>query len=431
MFTYMIKRHLDRGGRALVFTHRKELLKQAGSTFEKFDLEPELITAGSHSDLSKPLHVSMIETFDRRKENYSIFLKQKTLIVIDEAHLNSFTKVFDYISKDTTVIGATATPYRKGKGIPELKEFYQDLVQEVDTPELIDLGFLCEAKTYAQHMDLSNAKKRGDDYDVSDLYETNEVYVGVVENWQRLAPNTKTLLFSSNVSNSKQVCEQFNKQGFIARHIDGKTPKKEREAVLEWFDKTPDAIVCNCGILNAGFDQPDIETIILYRATTSLPLFLQMCGRGSRLAPNKTHFNILDFGNNVNRLGFWQEPREWSLSNDKKRSTKETLQPLKDCPKCFASLSLNTKVCPHCGHEFKKTKEQVFAELELLDYVDLKKLIKNANFEELEMIAEAKGYKKGWVYYQLKTLKELQDYAKYKGYNPKWAHYQINKRLDD
>src|SRR5690625_5481532 len=98
--------------------------------------------------------------------------------------------------------------------------------------------------------------------------------------------------------------------------------KKERKEVLDWFDCTDDAALCNCSVLTTGFDQPDIETIILYRATTSLPLFLQMCGRGSRIHPGKKHFNILDFGENINRLGFWEEPRTWSLEKEDRKSTR-------------------------------------------------------------------------------------------------------------
>src|SRR5690606_41971324 len=64
------------------------------------------------------------------------------------------------------------------------------------------------------------------------------------------------------------------------------------ESVLKWFADSPNGILCNVGILTRGFDQPDIEVVILYRATKSLPLFLQMVGRGSRTTPTKKDFYI-------------------------------------------------------------------------------------------------------------------------------------------
>lgn len=431
MFTYMIKEHLEKGGSVLLFTHRKELLNQAGGTFSKFDLNPELITAGSNPDLTKNLHVSMIETFSRRKKEYCDFIKKKSLIVIDEAHLNTFTKIFDYIDKNTFVIGATATPYRKGKDTPALSEFYTDIVQEIDTPELLSLGFLSPAHTYGVKVDLSKAKKKGDDYNLTDYYDKNKTYKGVVSNWKRIADNTKTILFSSNIESSITVCNEFKANGYNAKHIDGNTPKNERESILEWFDKTPNAIICNCGILNAGFDQPDIETIILYRATTSLPLFLQMCGRGSRLSPNKTHFNILDFGNNISRLNYWEHPRKWSLEKDKKRQTKEDAINLKECKKCSALVSLSVKICPYCGKEFvkeqKEKDEEEIAYLELLPKKQImRKSLKQDN-KTLVRYCKAKLISPSWVLHNKKNKQDALDFISLMGYKKGWLHYNKDR----
>jgi superfamily II DNA or RNA helicase len=201
----MVAEHLKKGGRALIFTHRTELLNQAGSSFEKFGLSPLFIRQGEKPDLSNNLHVAMIETFERRKDDLSLFLQQKTLIIIDECHINNFTKIFDYIGRDTIVIGATATPYRKGADIPALSEFYTDIVQDIDTPDLIKLGFLSEAESYGVKIKMDKLTKKCDDYDTSKYYSEPKMYEGVVENYVRLVTNTKTLLFASNVKSSIEV----------------------------------------------------------------------------------------------------------------------------------------------------------------------------------------------------------------------------------
>ena len=64
-----------------------------------------------------------------------------------------------------------------------------------------------------------------------------------------------------------------------------------------------------------------------------------------------------------------------------------------------------------------------------MSYSEIKEEIKSADFTKLEAIAEAKGYKKTWIYHQLKNIKDIQDYAKFKNYNQKWVHYQIQQRL--
>ena len=78
-----------------------------------------------------------------------------------------------------------------------------------------------------------------------------------------------------------------------------------------------------------GYDYKPLETIIVLRATTSETLWLQMIGRGSRIYENKSHFNILDFGSNAERLGLYKQDREWVL--DGNYSTSEGVAPVKEC----------------------------------------------------------------------------------------------------
>lgn len=424
MFTYMISEHLKRGGNVLVLTHRTELLKQSGSSFQKFGLSPEYITAGSKPDLTAKLHVCMVETLERRKEAYSEFIQSKSLVVIDEAHLNIFTKILPSISEKAFVIGATATPLRKGKTVPSLDEFYGAIVQKIDTPELIEQGFLSRAETYGMPISLKGIKRRGNDYDTSQYYEENKTYLGVVKNWKRLSEHKKTILFASNVKSSKRVCEEFNASGYKAKHIDGNTPKNEREAILEWFDKTPDAIVCNCGILNAGFDQPDIECVILYRATISLPLYLQMCGRGSRTTSTLNTFKILDFGENVKRHGFWEDDRVWSIE---KATVREMAAPVKDCPKCMAMLPTQAKECQYCGHVFPvKVTEAEEIELKLLDKAKIVREFKTMNNRQLAEACKDKTIKASWVLHNKTDKEDARDFLREMGYKKSFEF--VNKK---
>lgn len=425
MFSYMVKKHIDKGGRVLVFTHRDELLTQAGGAFERFGLKPDYITADNKPDLTKPLHVAMIETFNKRKDDYSLFLHQKTLLVIDEAHLQNFTKIFEYIPDSAIVIGATATPFREPKAI-QMGEFYTSLVHEVDTKDLIKLKKLTPARSFGVEIDMKGMKKTSTDYDTSKYYEENKLYEGVVKNWEKHSLNEKTILFASNIKSSKDVCEEFVRKGYNAKHIDGKM-KKERKEILDWFDKTPNAILCNCGILTAGFDQADIKTVILYRATTSLPLFLQMCGRGSRLFPGKKYFKILDFGNNIQRHGFWEDDREWKLTYKKK---KDKLQesPIKICPKCDAMNRASAKTCIGCGFVFpipEPTKEEVI--LKELRKIETKgKRLSEMTMEELITLQLSKKYKSSFIWRVVRTRKDLSltKYAIAMNYSDGWIYRQ-------
>ena len=443
MFGYMISRHLDRGGRAVVFTHREELLRQTGGVFDNY----EPIRSNTKPDLSAPLHIGMVETVSRRlsRPEWSEWLTSRSMVVIDEAHLSIFDKVFPWLSDDTIVIGASATPYRRGKKLPELSTFYHSIAQGVDTPDLIEQGYLAPARTYGIDIDLSGVKLRGGEFDLSGVYEENRTYEGVVKNWKRHTPGTKTLLFAANVDASKRVCQEFCENGIEAKHIDGNTSAAEREAALEWFASTDDAVLCNCGILTAGFDQPDIKTIILYRATTSLPLFLQMCGRGSRTAPGKTHFTILDFGNNIRRLGHWERPRTWSLQNDTRRVSRNDAAPVRICPSCDAMNFAGASVCVGCGYEFPRNKQEGSEEVDLSELAyngavlpdELDKPTSEMNVLELierarhGSVETGRPYRVGWIVSQLRGRptfeRDLWTLAKVKGYKKGWVFMQ--KRL--
>lgn len=434
MFTYMVSRAVERQKKCLIVTDRTELLTQAGGSLQKFGLKPiEIKPNKKIKSLNGCLYVGMAQTLKRRLKDqmYIDFINNLDLIIFDEAHKQEFNDLMPFINNNTTVIGATATPHRDGNQI-SLHEFYKNIVEVVTIGELIKNGFLAKPHTYGVKVDLSNVRTKAGEYDqeqVAKMYDEVKMYHGVYENYIKLTPNKKGIIFASNVASSVQLVQDFKDKGLPIEHIDGNTPQGERKRILEWFRNTPNALISNVGILNAGFDEPNIEVVILYRATKSISLFLQMCGRGSRTTENKKDFTILDFGNNVHRHGFWEQERKWDLVKKKK---KDGLAPIKECPECACLLQARLMECPECNHIFEKSEkdkeEEVIVELQKLTYKQIQDEIKTADFKKLEMIAKAKGYKINWVYFHLKTEIDLIEYANYKGYHQKWVEHQIYLR---
>jgi len=434
----MVTTHLQRGGKALIMTDRLELLKQANGAFTKFNLSPELIVAGKEPDLTLPLHCAMIETLYRRAERYKNYLASRTLIILDEAHKSAFDKIFPYISEQCIVVGATATPFRKGN-MKALDIFYQDIVQQVDTPDLIQLGFLSKARSYGIEVDLSGIKKRGGEYDseqMGAMYSERKVYSGVIENYQRICPGQKALLFASNIASSKEVTMEMRAAGLPARHLDSEMSDNDREEVLAWFAMTPNGILNNCSILTTGYDLADIKVIIMYRATTSMPLFLQCCGRGSRIIPGvKNTFTILDFGNNImNEKGkvnhdFWEAPRTWSLAKVQKK--KKGVSAVKHCKQCNAILPASVRVCEYCGYVFpvklKSEEEREIARLTLLSKPERLREAKSKSVKEKADMAKAKLIHPFWVLHGLTDRDEADKFCKLMGYKPQFAYMNKDK----
>jgi len=422
MFSHLVSQHLKKGGKVLILTHRIELLKQAGRDFEK----AEEIKAGHEPDLTKPLIIGMCETLYRRLDRYKNYLSTITMLVCDEVHSQNFNKIYPFISEKTICIGASATPLRTGKQEP-LDAFYTDMVQLIDTPELIELGFLAKAKTYGVGIDLKGVKKKGDDYDSADMakrYHDNKIYEGVIENYQKICPGTKAILFASNIESSKEMCLKFNMAGIPAKHLDSEMPDHERQSILKWYRESKNGVLTNISILTTGFDIPDIQTVILYRSTLSLALFLQICGRGARVIPGvKQDFFILDFGNNLKLHNFWEAPRTWSLQK-KKRSENLKPAPVKICPSCHAMLPVSSNVCTFCSYAFKKEYggKNEFAELKLLSPPEVWKVAKTKTLEEKAAMAKEKLIKPMRVLHELKTKEEGLEFIKAMGYKPSFAY---------
>lgn len=346
-------------------------------------------------------------------------------VLVHNCHKQAFNKIFPYINENSVVIGATATPWREGDQV-SLHEYYTDLVEVVTTQQLIDLGFLSKAETYGVDVDLSKVGTKNGDYDpdqLGEMYSENKVYDGVIENYNRLSAGKKALVFCANIASSMELVQVANSEKW--KHLDSYMASWERKKILQWFHETPDAVLSNVGILTTGFDAPEVETVILYRATKSLPLFLQMCGRGSRVIPGKkSAFKILDFGNNVKRHNFWESDRTWSLEKKKKKKG-EGVPPIKECPSCGAYMPIQIKICTCCGYEWVKEvkkEDPEVVELQLLTKEQVNALYGQlGGIEKLVQLCKAKQLNPFAALHRFKTEAEGKEFVRLMGWKPSFV----------
>ena len=59
----------------------------------------------------------MVETLNNRLNDKALDITDIGLVIIDEAHYNSFTKLFKFFEK-FFVLGVTATPLSSNKNLP-------------------------------------------------------------------------------------------------------------------------------------------------------------------------------------------------------------------------------------------------------------------------------------------------------------------------
>jgi superfamily II DNA or RNA helicase len=172
--------------------------------------------------------------------------------------------------------------------------------------------------------DLKGVKTRHGDYvneSLSRILLHQEYLVNVVQSYQRHAPGKSMIVFAVNVAHSQAIVDRYRDAGIRAAHLDGNTPKAERERLLAHFTANEIQVLSNCEIITEGFDFPACEVVQLTRPTKSLTLYLQSVGRVMRPAAGKSSGMILDNAGCWLEHGFATMDREWTLEGVEKQHT--------------------------------------------------------------------------------------------------------------
>jgi superfamily II DNA or RNA helicase len=392
----------DKGNRVLFLVHRKELIDQIKGTFAKNEVNMDLVEFG------------MVQTVVRRLEK----TVKPSLIITDESHHGlaaSYRKIYDYFH-DVLRLSFTATPIRlNGSGLGDINDI---LIEEVDAEWLIENNFLSPYKYYAPKLIDTSLLKLNNLHEFSNssidqAMENKTIYGDVIEHYEQLASGEQAICYCHSLEASKFVKQEFINHGIVAEHIDAKTPKAERDEIIQKFRDKEIQVLCNVDLIGEGFDVPDCSTVIMLRPTQSLSLFIQQSMRGMRYKPGKTSI-IIDHVDNVRRFGLPDAKRHWSLHSKKTSSSQAEIK-IKQCISCFSVYPISLTACPECGYkpevkqvtEYDVDKSAVLEEVKKEDVVvtlDFREPTDCKNMSELYQLAKNRGYKRGWAYHQGKLL---------------------------
>lgn len=343
---------LAKGTTVLILTESRKIFRQIalekpGSTEIKAGISHVWIEPGK-------LYVAMAQTLVRRE--FIIGQLQKLgsglLIINDEAHIGTSTKLLQQL-RDAYLIGFTATPdYKVAKHLPKL---YRDIVVGPQPQELVEMGFLSPYYHYEKKSaDLSGLQKdsKGEFTEASQFaaFDKPKIYAGLHEDLSH-QKYRKAIIFCSSIKHCATLATELRSAKYTVAEVHTANPKADAELTL--FMHGDIDICVSVGILTKGFDFPDIDLVILQRATTSLALYCQMIGRGSRITAHKTRFTVLDYGGNASRHGLWNYEHDWAEKwNGKNKKKKPGVAPVKECPKCFLLVASRTPICTECGYVF-------------------------------------------------------------------------------
>ncbi len=305
-----------------IVVHRRELVEQIKETLER--------RLGTSLDAEREKS-SVIEVFSIQwlTRHYQELEERPSLIVIDEAH-HAVAKTYEEVMNaypNAKKLGVTATPCRLTKrGFTDL---FEVLLCSHSIPKFIKEGYLSDFDYISLNPNSEDQKKidglekraADGDYNIAEMQEVLDCKPSIERLYQTIkdfAAGKKGIVYAINIEHAEHIAEYYREQGLAAVAISSKTPKEERRRMIELFkegsagdkpycaslslfttvgkDETPKGIqiLVNVDLFGEGFDCPDVEFIQLARPTLSLAKYLQMVGRGLRVAKGKECCTLLD-----------------------------------------------------------------------------------------------------------------------------------------
>ena len=281
-----------------IVAHRRELVSQIDETVRKF----HSYFASSTSSLLSSVKAMSIQWLMR---HYDEIEEEPGMIVIDEAH-HALAKTYKEMWErfpNAKFLGLTATPCRlNGKGFTDL---FDVLVQSWSVPEFISKGRLATYDFVSIKSDgvtqrlIDSLQKRGADGDYQNkemdmLLNKKPSIERLYRSLEEFGKDRKGIVYAINISHAQKITKLYQEHGVKAIAIDSKTPAVERQQDIAAFKKGDIQVLVNVDIFSEGFDCPDVEFVQLARPTLSLAKYLQMVGRGLRVAKGKKNCVIID-----------------------------------------------------------------------------------------------------------------------------------------
>lgn len=372
--------------RVMMLTHVKELIEQNHITLlRQWPSAPAgLYSAGLNKRESMHnVTYAGIQSVGKKPELFGHI----DLILIDECHLVSptstalYRKFIDALkmyNPHLKVIGFTATPYRVGQGSIVDAEDDRclfdatciDLSSMDEYNKFVEEGYLSRlvTKRTGTALDVTGVHKRGGEFvpkELQNAVDKQEITEAAIrECMEEGADRRKWLVFGAGVEHVLNITDQLNHMGISAKAVYSGMKVKERTAVIEGFKAGEFQAIVNNGILTTGFDDPEIDLLVILRPTSSPGLWVQILGRGTRPcyeegfdlmtaegrlaainAGPKQNCLVLDFGANTARLGPINDPRIPSKPGEGGGEA-----PVKCCEKCNTYFHASLETCPECGH---------------------------------------------------------------------------------
>lgn len=300
--------------RALVLVHTDELVRQAVDKI-RFVAKSQPWTIGvvkaAQNEVDADIIVASVQTLANPSRREQI--QDVGLIIVDEAHhavATTYQAILEHYGATSRhdsgevcshcphgvgytgipVFGFTATLGRTdGKGLGVV---WQDLAFSRSLPWAIRKGWLVDLIPYT--IKIPGIDAGSSDVALDSALADSIAPEAIVQAWMDHAhengsrsdaagfTDPSTVLFAPLVRSAEAFAAAFQDAGVKAEVVHGGLPAAERQAILGRYEDGTTAVICNAMVLTEGWDSPRTKCVIVARPTQSVPLFVQMVGRGLR-----------------------------------------------------------------------------------------------------------------------------------------------------
>ncbi|MHB8246876.1 MAG: DEAD/DEAH box helicase [Acidimicrobiales bacterium] len=325
-----------RGARSLVLAHRDELLAQAAHKLAEAGIPDVGKVAGKVDETGAGVVLASVQTVSRDRRLARLVASGAfSTIVVDEAHhvvARSYHKVLEGLGAfeegGPLTLGFTATAERGDRR--GLGEVFEEIVFSRDMLPMIREGYLADLRGLQVCLDIDWGQVRttAGDFNAGDLgasLTAANAPEHVVESYKRHGEGRKSLAFFPTVALATETAMRFRGAGVPAEVVDGTMSPEERAPILARLRSGETRVVCNCGVLTEGFDEPSIEAVLIARPTKSRGLYAQQLGRGTRPYPGKADCLVMDFVGATARHDLVTLPSLFGLPGDLVDKAKRTI----------------------------------------------------------------------------------------------------------
>lgn len=296
----LMNRVMSKGLRTLTLVPSEELCAQNEKEAREYVDKPQnigIVCAGLRK--SQQNRQSVIATYQSFLSKRAVSGKFHALF-IDEAHLVSpnedtsiqkIVKSLRRLNPKMAVIGLSGSCMRIGqhdmtKDCADGNAFFSELSYSSDIGYMIENGFLAPLESISSdvQVDLTGITASGSsDYNtkLTNVRFEKILTSGVADMKVKFKEHhIKTAaIYTASVENARQIVEEWDNDNEI-KLLHGGTPKNERKSILKWIDEGHgNRYIVNCSIITTGWNMPHLDCVVLFRATKSVSLFAQICGR--------------------------------------------------------------------------------------------------------------------------------------------------------